>query len=63
MKFVKPLQIQAYERLKSMIIQGDFQPSLIYSETKVSQTLGISRTPVRDAIQRLAQEGDRKSVV
>ncbi|MCI8690058.1 MAG: GntR family transcriptional regulator [Oscillibacter sp.] len=57
MKFVKPLQIQAYERLKSMIIQGDFQPSLIYSETKVSQTLGISRTPVRDAIQRLAQEG------
>ncbi|MCI8810324.1 MAG: GntR family transcriptional regulator [Oscillibacter sp.] len=57
MKFVKPLQIQAYERLKAMIIQGDFQPNVIYSETKVSQTLGVSRTPARDAIQRLAQEG------
>lgn len=53
----KPLQIQAYEQLKDMILQGDFQPGTIYSETKVSQSLGISRTPARDAIQRLAQEG------
>ena len=57
MKYIKPLQMQAYERLKDKIIQGRFQPGVIYSETKVSQTLGISRTPVRDAIQRLAQEG------
>lgn len=53
----KPLQIQAYERLKDMILQGEFLPDAIYSETKVSQSLGISRTPARDAIQRLAQEG------
>ncbi len=57
MKIVKPLQLQAYERLKTMITDGEFQLGSIYSETKVSQTLGISRTPIRDAIQRLAQEG------
>lgn len=57
MKFVKPLQIQAYESLKEMILSGDMEHQRIYSETKISQSLGISRTPLRDAIQRLAQEG------
>lgn len=57
MKFAMPLQIQAYETMKSMIVNGEFQPRTIYSETRTSQQLGISRTPMRDAIQRLAQEG------
>lgn len=57
MKFIKPLQVQAYESLKEMILSGTFEEKRIYSETKVSQDLGISRTPLRDAIQRLAQEG------
>lgn len=57
MKFVKPLQVQAYETLKAMILNGEFEPKTIYSETKSSQALRISRTPLRDAIQRLTQEG------
>ena len=57
MRFIKPLQIQAYESLKEMILAGQLEHRRIYSETKVSQSLGISRTPMRDAIQRLAQEG------
>ncbi|MCI8399027.1 MAG: GntR family transcriptional regulator [Oscillibacter sp.] len=57
MKIAKPLQLQAYERLKEAVTSGEFLPGTIYSETKVSQTLGFSRTPIRDAIQRLAQEG------
>lgn len=56
-KIEKPLQLQAYERLKEAVTSGEFLPGTIYSETKVSQSLGISRTPIRDAIQRLAQEG------
>jgi len=56
MNFVMPLQLQTYEKLKEMIMEGKFEPKRIYSETKVSQELGISRTPMRDAIQRLAQE-------
>lgn len=57
MKFIKPLQMQAYESLKEMILSGTLEHQQIYSETKLSQSLGISRTPLRDAIQRLAQEG------
>jgi len=39
-----------------MIIEGNFEPGHIYSETRVSRQLGISRTPMRDAIQKLAHE-------
>lgn len=56
MNFVLPLQLQTYETLKKMILEGKFEPGRIYSETRVSGELGISRTPMRDAIQRLAQE-------
>lgn len=57
MNYIKPLQIQAYEALKTMILNGSFERGTTYSETRISQTLGFSRTPVRDAIQHLAQEG------
>ena len=53
---MKPLQIRAYEALKDMILGGHFEKGEIYSETKVSKELEISRTPIRDAVQRLAQE-------
>lgn len=56
MDYQKPLQVKAYESLKEMILSNHFVPGTIYSETKVSKELGISRTPLRDAIQRLAQE-------
>lgn len=57
MKYTKPLQVQAYDALKSRILDGSFARGVTYSETRVSQELGFSRTPVRDAIQHLAQEG------
>lgn len=57
MKYAKPLQFQAYDALKAMILNGTFVRGVTYSETRISQELGFSRTPVRDAIQHLAQEG------
>jgi DNA-binding GntR family transcriptional regulator len=47
----------AYERLKNAIRHQEFQPGQALSETYLSEMLGISRTPVREAIQQLAQEG------
>ena len=47
----------AYERLKESIRNGVLQPGEPLSETSVSEELNISRTPVREAIQQLAQEG------
>jgi DNA-binding GntR family transcriptional regulator len=47
----------AYERIKDAIRNSDLEPGQPLSETKLSKLLGISRTPVREAIQQLAQEG------
>lgn len=52
-----PLNEQAFQHLKNMIINNELSYQEIYSETKLSKNLGISRTPFRDAIHRLAQEG------
>jgi DNA-binding GntR family transcriptional regulator len=47
----------AYERIKDAIRNADFEPGQPLSEQKLSKLLGISRTPVREAIHQLAQEG------
>lgn len=47
----------AYERIKDAIRHGALQPGEPLSETRLSRLLGISRTPVREALQGLAQEG------
>ena len=51
------LNEQAYEHLKKMITEDQLSYQEIYSETKLAKELGISRTPFRDAIHRLVQEG------
>ncbi len=57
MDTAKPLQLRAYEYLKSRIVGDSLEYGVIYSETKVAAEIGISRTPLRDAIHRLEQEG------
>lgn len=47
----------AYERLRDAITSGDLLPGTPLSETQLSKAYEISRTPVREAIQQLAQEG------
>lgn len=53
----KVLQVQAYEYIKERILDGTFTFNRVYSETNLAQEIGISRTPVRDAIHLLYQEG------
>jgi DNA-binding GntR family transcriptional regulator len=43
----------AYEYLMEKIMDESLNSSEIYSEEKIAQELGISRTPVRAALQRL----------
>lgn len=50
------LQNTVYERLKNAILAGELSFDAIYSETKIAARLGVSRTPVRDAVLRLNQE-------
>ncbi|MFS0823109.1 GntR family transcriptional regulator [Bacillus sp. 1P02SD] len=46
----------AYEQLKERIIELDLLPSLHIKEEELSQELGISRTPLRQALYRLESE-------
>ncbi|MDX1416993.1 MAG: GntR family transcriptional regulator [Candidatus Promineifilaceae bacterium] len=47
----------AYSRLHDALRHGGFKPGDILSTNRISQLLGISRTPVSHAVRRLAQEG------
>lgn len=51
------LNEQAYIHLKNLITNQKLSYGKIYSETRLAKELGISRTPFRDAVHRLVQEG------
>ena len=44
-------------RLRDLIVQGSLAPGSRIVETEIADRLGVSRTPVREALQRLQQEG------
>ena len=47
---------QIFEQLEHDILAGKYKRGEILNETKLSEDLGVSRTPVREAIRRLEQE-------
>lgn len=47
----------AYERIKDAIQHASLEPGEPLSELQLSKILGISRTPVREALHQLAKEG------
>ena len=48
---------QAYYRLEEMIVTLELAPGAVLSEQALSADLGIGRTPIREALQRLSREG------
>ena len=53
----RSLRAHVYDRLSEMIIAGDVRPGEPLREAKLAEMLGTSRVPVREAIQRLTEEG------
>ncbi len=51
------LQYQAYHTIKEQILSKSLDSKVLYSETRMAKELGISRTPLREALQYLSQEG------
>lgn len=47
---------QVYDRLENDIIQGIYAKGEILTELKLAEQLGVSRTPIREALRRLEQE-------
>ena len=56
MQAFKPLQEKAYDYLRQLIADGKLEYDVFYSETKIASEIGISRTPVKDALVRLSQD-------
>lgn len=52
----KPLSLQVYEAIKKDIVSLKYPPGSYLRERELAESLGVSRTPVREAIQRLTQE-------
>jgi DNA-binding GntR family transcriptional regulator len=48
---------RAYDFIRSSIIDGTFSPGSRLKEEELTQLCGLSRTPVREALRRLASEG------
>lgn len=47
----------AYEHIKAAIVAGDVAPDHLYSVNQFAKLLGVSRTPVREALVMLARQG------
>jgi DNA-binding GntR family transcriptional regulator len=52
-----PLAKMAYEILRDSIIHGQLRPGEVYNEMALAKDLGISRTPVREALLELSAQG------
>lgn len=52
----KPLGNIVYESLKESILNGSLKPGEKLMESRIAEDLGVSRTPVREAIRKLEKE-------
>jgi DNA-binding GntR family transcriptional regulator len=53
----RPLHEEAVDRLRDLIVQGELAPGSRLNERVLTARLGVSRTPLREAIKLLATEG------
>ena len=57
LKSAIPVRQRAYEHLKSAILSGRLDPGKRLAEEHLAKELGVSRTPVREALHKLELEG------
>ena len=48
---------QAFEQIKQMIVRGEIPAGKRIIESELAESMGISRTPVREAVHKLGAEG------
>jgi len=56
-KETENLSARVYHEIKSLILRNEIMPGQKLQHQELSERLGVSRTPVREALTRLVQEG------
>ena len=51
------LSARVYHQIKRLILSNEIMPGQKLNHQQLSERLGVSRTPVREALTRLGQEG------
>ena len=51
------LKNEAYSQLKRRLLHGDYPPGSFLSERQLARDLGMSKTPIKAALERLEAEG------
>jgi DNA-binding GntR family transcriptional regulator len=47
----------AYARVRALILSGELEPGAVLPQAALARTIGMSTTPLREALRRLKQEG------
>jgi DNA-binding GntR family transcriptional regulator len=50
-------RVAVHARLRELILDGTFPPGSVLSQVRLSRALGVSRTPLREALRMLQEEG------
>lgn len=53
----KPLREIVFEELRTLILTGKIEPGTRMMEVELADEMGVSRTPIREAIRKLEEEG------
>ena len=53
----RPLREIVYEELRNLILTGKIKPGTRMMEIELADDMGVSRTPIREAIRKLEKEG------
>ncbi|WP_158734671.1 GntR family transcriptional regulator [Alteribacillus sp. YIM 98480] len=53
----KTSQLYAYKQIRDKILNGEYEGGTKLTEMNLAESIGVSRTPIREAIRRLEQEG------
>ena len=56
---ILPLRDVVFKTLRQAILRGELKPGERLMEIKLANKLGVSRTPIREAIRKLELEGLR----
>ena len=57
-----PLRDVVFQTLRTAILKGDLKPGERLMELQLASKLGVSRTPIREAIRMLEQEGVARTI-